>query len=256
VYCVPGTCVTFNLIEEIRAWPQAGAGCEFEALVSYLAGRANAPLSGDEVQGAIDFLAARGLAKWTGQTLRLTEPDRPELQLYAPLLKRLDMPNILRELDVDSTRYVLQDTSTGGQQGSGLLSKPDFTLASIRPEKFERALEVTTIEVKNRAGATTTAVYNIRAHSRVSHFPYLACPRMRLDTAKKEAVEATCRKEGIGLIVFDIDEDGDGGFRINKLKIEMRSKRFYPERKDSNKYLSRRLTEANQAKLLSFVEGA
>lgn len=253
-YCVLGDCVT-DLVEEIRSWPAANTGCEFPALVSYLTGRLNTPLSEPEVQQAVNWLTKRGLAKFDGACLRLTEPDRPETKLYEPLAKNLNARKFLNQLDVRAGTYVFQDTSTGGTTGSGLLSRPDFTLAAIRVSRFEKALEITTIEVKNRAGTNVKAVFDIRAHRRMSHYPYLACPRSRLNPATMETIRTTCRAEDIGLILFDIEEDGAGGFDIHTVKIDYRPRRTSPERGEPGKYLASRLSAENCARL-ELIRGA
>lgn len=125
-----------------------------------------------------------------GDRVRLTEPDRPELRLYEPLSKRINNRGFLRNLGIEPGSYVFQDTSAGGATGSGPLSGPDFTFATIRATRFEKAPEITTIEVKNRAGANVNVVYDIRAHRRVSHFPYLACPRSHLNPASTEVIRS------------------------------------------------------------------
>jgi hypothetical protein len=175
----------------------------------------------------------------------LTEPDRPETKLYEPLARSLNSRKFLSQLDVNAGTYVFQDTSAGGTPGSGLLSRPDFTLAAIRATRFEKALEITTIEVKNRAGANVKAIFDIRAHRRMSHYPYLACPRSRLNTTNMEAIRTTCRTEDIGLILFDIEEDGAGGFDIHGVKIDHKPRRTSPERGEADKYLASRLSAEN-----------
>jgi len=247
--------VDTDLVEEIRSWPAANTGCDFPALVSYLTGRLNTPLSEPEVQNAVNWLTARGLAKLDGNCLKLTEPDHPELKLYEPLSKRLNNRKFLRNFDIDPGTYVFQDTSTGGTRRSGPLSRPDFTLATIRATRFEKALEITTIEVKNRAGATVKAVFDIRAHRRVSHFPYLACPRSRLNPANTEQIRSTCLTEDIGLILFDIELDGAGGCEVTSVKIDHKPRRASPERDAADKYLVSRLSPENCAALQS-IRGA
>jgi len=247
--------VETDLVEEIRSWPAANSGCDLPALVSYLTGRLNTPLSEPEVQNAVNWLTARGLARLDGDWLKLTEPDRPELKLYEPLSKRLNNLKFLKNLGIERGTYVFQDTSTGGAPGSGLLSRPDFTLATIRATRFEKALEITTIEVKNRAGANVKAVFDIRAHRRVSHFPYLACPRSRLNPASTDSIRATCRAEDIGLILFDIELDGAGGCEVTGLKIDHKPRRAAPERDLTDKYLVSRLSPENCA-ALETIRGA
>lgn len=244
-----------NLVEAIRAWPAASEGCDFAALVSYLTGCLNTPLSEPEVQNAVNWLTARGLANLHGDRLKLTEPDRPELRLYEPLSKQINNRGFLRTLGIKPGTYVFQDTSNGGATGFGPLSRPDFTFATIRATRFEKALEITTIEVKNRAGANVNAVYDIRAHRRVSHFPYLACPRSHLNPASTELIGSRCRDEDIGLILFDIELDGDGGCEINRLKIEHKPGRAAPDPELADQYLASRFSPENCA-ALETIRGA
>lgn len=224
-YCVSGDCVNTILVDEIRSWPAANTGCDFPALVSYLTRRLNTPLTDPDVQTAVNWLTSRGLAKLDAGCFKLSEPDRPELSLYELLYSRFKSKTFLRNLDVELGTYVLQDTSTGGTAAPGLLTRPDFTVATIRASMFERGLDVMTIEVKNRAGSTLKAVYETLGHGRVAHYPYLACPRSRLDISKMDEIREACRIQNIGLILFDIEEDGAGDFDIKAVKIEHKPQR-------------------------------
>lgn len=254
-YCVLGDCLKLDLAGEILCWPLAVAGCEVAALISYLTGRINTPLSELEVRKALSELEARGLAVTDGVFFRLSEPDRPELELYEPLSKRLTARNFLSALNVAADTFVFQDTSTGGRIGTGPLSRPDFTLAAIKNSEFEQALEITTIEVKNRSGANVASVFEVIAHSRISHFPYLACPRSRLDAAKVDAIRRACDTQKVGLILFDIEENGLGKFTTGNLKIDIAPKRFSPKREDYHVFLNSRLTAQNCAKLRALAKG-
>lgn len=248
-YCVWGDCVNTVLVEEIRSWPAANTGCDFPALVSYLTRRLNTPLTDPDVQTAVNWLTARGLAKLDAGYLKLTEPDRPELSLYEPLLARFRSKTFLRHLGVEQASYVLQDTSTGGTAAPGLLTRPDFTIATIRASLFERGLDVITIEVKNRAGSSVKAVYETLGHGRVAHYPYLACPRSHLDNAKMCEIREACHAQNVGLILFDIEEDGIGGFDIRAIKIDRKPSRWSPARSETENYLINRLTQENRRAL-------
>lgn len=237
------------LVEEIRSWPAANTGCDFPALVSYLTRRLNTPLTDPDVQNAVNWLTARGLAKLDDGCLKLTEPDRPELKLYDRLLVRFKSKAFLKNLEVEAGRYVLQDTSTGGKAGSGVLSRPDFTIAAISESLFERALNVITIEVKNRAGSSVRAVYETLGHARVSHYPFLACPRSRLNPNSVTEIRNACKIQDVGLILFDIEEDGSGEFDTKNIRIEHKPSRWSPDRADTEDYLIGRLTPANRAVL-------
>ena len=135
------------------------------------------------------------------------------------------------------------------------MSKPDFTLVAIKARRFERPLEVTTIEVKNRSGANVGSVYEVVGHARVSHFPFLACPRSKLDCRNIESIRTACKNEGVGLILFDIEQDGDS-FSTKKVAVDTRPARRAPDTTAVEIYLAGRLTNANCAKLEALVREA
>jgi hypothetical protein len=216
----------------------------------------NEPLSEPQVRAALDWLSARGLVRVDGDALRLSEPDRPELQLYDSLRQHFSARKFLKTLGVETGTCVFQDTSTGGRQGHGPLTRPDFTLASIKAGRFERSIEVTTFEVKNRSGANVASVYEVVAHGRISHFPYLACPRSKLECAKIAGIRLASKKERIGLILFDIVEDGKGDFTTKNIRIDMVAERRSPDTSDIQTYLEGRLTPNNCAKLEELAKGA
>ena len=239
----------------ILAWPPAITGCELSALISHLTSQVNEPLSEPQVRSALTWLSARGLVRLEGEALRLREPDRPELQLYPCLSRHLSARKFLRSLGVEPGTYVFQDTSTGGRRGQGRLTRPDFTLAAIKAGRFERPIEVTTFEVKNRSGADVPSVYEVVAHGRISHFPFLACPRSRLEPARIESIRTASKKEGVGLILFDIVEDGDGDFTTENMRIDMMPRRRSPDMAELQNHLAARLTHANCAKLEELGRG-
>jgi hypothetical protein len=129
-------------------------------------------------------------------------------------------------------------------------------LASVKSGRFERHTEVTTFEVKNRSGANVKSVYEVVAHGRISHFPYLACPRSKLEAAKVDGIRKASENEGIGLILFDIVEDGEGDFTTQNLRIEVTPTRRSPDMVELQKHLEDRLTHTNCAKLEVLARGA
>ena len=151
--------------------------------------------------------------------------------------------------------YVFQNTSTGGRRGHGPLTRPDFTLAAIRSSRFERQIEVTTFEVKNRSGATVHSVYEVIAHGHISHFPFLACPNSSLDVAKIDRIRTASQREGVGLILFDIVQDGQRDFRTENLRVDMMPRRRSPDIAELEKHLDARLTRANSKKLQELAKG-
>lgn len=197
-----------------------------------------------------------GTRRIEGTELRLSEPDQPESQLYDSLGRQFVARKFLASLGVAPGTYVFQDTSRGGRAGHGLLSKPDFTLVAIKPGRFERTLEVTTFEVKNRSGANVASVYEVVAHGRVSHFPFLICPRSKIDPAKIDAIRRESERKGIGLILFDIELDGTGGFTTKHVRVDRMPERGSPAISEVEKYLEGRLTPENCARLEELAKGA
>ena len=243
------------LVREILAWPLANSGCELAALITHLTRQVNEPLSESRVRGALTWMSARGLVRVDGNALRLSEPDRPERELYESLGRHFSRTPFLEVLGIAPGTCVFQDTSSGGRTGHGPLSKPDFTLVAIKARRFERPLEVTTIEVKNRSGANVGSVYEVVGHARVSHFPFLACPRSKLDCRNIESIRTACKNEGVGLILFDIEQDGDS-FSTKKVAVDTRPARRAPDTAAVEIYLAGRLTDANCAKLEALVREA
>lgn len=244
-----------DLVREILAWPPASSGCELSALISYLTQQVNEPLSEPEVRSVLTWLSDRGLVQLEGDALRLIEPDRPELQLYPSLGRQLSARRFLASLDVQPETCIFQNTSAGGRRGHGPLTRPDFTLATVKSGRFERHTEVTTFEVKNRAGANVKSVYEVVAHGRISHFPFLACPRSKLEAAKVDSIRRASENEGIGLILFDIVEDGEGDFTTRNLRVEVMPARRSPDRAELEKHLGDRLTPANCRRLEELAKG-
>jgi hypothetical protein len=250
-----GFCVNTVLVQEILAWPQASSGCHFLALISHLTRQVNEPLSEPEVREAITWLSDRGLVYFDGNALRLSEPDRPELQLYPSLAQRFTAPRFLASLGVEPGTFVFQDTSASARRGRGPLTCPDFTLAAVKSDRFQRSVEVTTIEVKNRSGANLEAVYKVIAHGRISHFPFLACPRSKLEAAKIESIRKASEEQDIGLILFDIVLDGQRGLHTKNVRVEVRPKRRSPDMGELKKHLEALFTPDNCAQLEELAKG-
>ena len=244
------------LVREILAWPPASLGCELSALISHLTQQVNEPLSEPEVRSALTWLSERGLVRVDGDALRLVEPDRPELQLYPSLTRHFSARRFLASLDVEPGTHVFQNTSVGGRRGHGPLKQPDFTLAAIRVGRFGRPIEVTTFEVKNRSGANVKSVYEVVAHGRISHFPFLACPSSKLEIEKINGIRKASEEQGIGLILFDIVQDSEGEFTTKNVRIDVMPKRRSPDMAELQQYLEARLTRTNCAKLEELAKGA
>ena len=250
-----GGCVNTVLVREILAWAPASIGCELSALISHLTRQVNEPLSEPEVRSALTWLSERGLVRFDGDAVRLIEPDRPELQLYPSLTRHFSARRFLASLEVEPGTYVFQNTSIGGRRGHGPLKQPDFTLAAINAGRFERPVEVTTFEVKNRSGANVKSVYEVVAHGRISHLPFLACPSSNLEPEKINAIRKASEDQGIGLILFDIVQDGEDEFTTKNIRIDMMPERRSPDMAELTQYLEGRLTPANCKKLEELAKG-
>jgi hypothetical protein len=129
------------------------------------------------------------------------------------------------------------------------IKQPDFTLAAIRAGRFQRPIEVTTFEVKNRSGANVKSVYEVVAHGRIS------CPSSNLEPDKIDAIRKASENQGIGLILFDIVQDDEGEFTTNNVRVDMMPERRSPDMAELTQYLEGRLTPANCKKLEVLAKG-
>lgn len=245
-----------SIIEVIVEWPESHKGCHLGALVTHINSALNAPLSHNAVLGAIEVLRRRELIESDGPIFRIREPDCRELDLYDLLEPQFLSPKFRDQLGLRTERVVFQRTATGGPLGSGLLSKPDFTLAAIQSWRFdpERTLEVYSFEVKNRAGAGLKSVYEAVAHGRFVHHPYLVCPRSKFDNALNAGLQTACVREGVGLIFFDLLAE-DGAHFINCLEPIVRPQRRPLDPWLVQQQLESRLAPENQDKLAAFAMG-
>lgn len=246
-----------NLVDEILAWPEAIAGCDLQTLTGHLSGRRNQRISFGEVEEALTWLAARELVERQGSSIWLSEPDRPELELYDGLEAKLIAPSILDALGVQGREFIFQKTASGGGRGDGPLTRPDFTLAAIQSWRFDprRTLEVFSFEVKNRAGTMIQAVYEAVAHGRLVHYPYLVCPRSALSPQMNQAIRTACVRESVGLIVFDIVADNGGIFYVQHVDVVEKATRRSPDPFMVQRHLANRLSAQNCQTLEAFAKG-
>jgi hypothetical protein len=245
-----------DIIAAIIQWPESHSGCHLQALVHHISARLNAPIGSNSVLGAIEVLRDQQLIESDGPIYRIREPDRREHDLYDLLESEFMKPTLRQELGLRTEHFVFQRTATGGPVGSGLLSKPDFTLAAIQSWRFdpERTLEVYSFEVKNRSGTALKAVYEAVAHGRFAHHPYLVCPRSRFNAAFNAEIETACVREGVGLIMFDLIAE-NGSHTVNRLGLVVRGQRRSPDPWLVQQHLESRLVSENQDRLASFAAG-
>jgi hypothetical protein len=245
------------IIGAIIDWPESQTGCHLGALVTQINRKLNAPVSQNAVLEAIEALRRRELIESDGAVYRVREPDCRELDLYDLLEPAFLTAQFKASLGIRSERLVFQKTATGGPLGSGLLSKPDFTLAVIQSWRFdpETSLEVYSFEVKNRSGAGLKSVYEAVAHGRLVHHPYLVCPRSRFDPSFNAGMQSACEREGVGLILFDLIAD-DGVHSINQSELAVRPERRTIDPWIVQQFLEGRLSPENQDRLASHAKGA
>ena len=145
-----------DIVPVILGWDQAKSGFHVNALAGHLSFMLNRVVSQAEIISALTELGESELIEHDTGTYRLCEPDRPELELYAPLEQGFQADGgILSQLGIERHQWVFQRTAAGGVRGAGRLSMPDFTLAAIKSWRFDprRSLEVYSFEVKRRSAA-------------------------------------------------------------------------------------------------------
>jgi hypothetical protein len=247
-----------SLADDILRWlaPLIGGG-DIDVLTQDLMGEGNRVLSRDEVDAALRTLLNRELIERSGPRVRLSEPDRPESELYERLEVQMRLPEFVKGIGVNSREFVFQKTATGGPRGDGRLTRPDFTLAAICSWRFDpqRTLEVYSFEVKNRAGTSVSAVYEAVAHGRFAHHPYLVCPRSRFHREANEGIIEACNREGVGLIMFDIIVPSSGDFCIEGLELVSAAERRSADPQLVEKHLVGRLRDENLKQLEAYAGG-
>lgn len=249
--------VSSSLAEDILKWPPLLEGGDIDVLTHDLMREGNRVLSRDEVEVALQALSDRELVERKGPRVRLSEPDRPESELYERLEVQMRLPNTVQSLGVNSPQFVFQKTATGGPRGDGRLTRPDFTLAAICSWRFDpqRTLEVYSFEVKNRSGTSVSAVYEAVAHGRFAHHPYLVCPRSRFHPEANEGIIEACNREGVGLMMFDIVVPPSGDFCIEGLELVTLAERRSADPQLVERHIEGRLREENLKQLEAYAGG-
>ena len=247
-----------DIVPVILGWDQARTGCHVNALAGHLSYVLNRVVSEAEIVDALTLLSEHELIEQENGIYRLSEPDRPELELYAPLESGfLAAGSILNRLGIDRHHWVFQRTAAGGPRGAGRLSMPDFTLAVIKSWRFDprRSLEVYSFEVKRRSGTSVASVYEAVAHGRFAHHPYLVCPRSTLEPAFNTELKNACVREEVGLILFDIVVVPPDQFRLERIELVQEAVRRSPDPQVIEEHLSNRMSADNCQKLERLARG-
>jgi hypothetical protein len=183
---------------------------------------------------------------------KLCEYDPPEQTLYGNLEGDFGSGEFSSgQLGLKAETFVLQNTAKRGVLGEGRLTRPDFTLAAVRRWRFDPAatLDVYSFEVKNRAGSSVAAVYEALAHGRYVNYPYLVCPRSRFDESLNRALKSTCEREGVGLVLFDIQVTQPREYSVTNVSLHVQAERRAPDPSETEKFLDNRLNETNKQRL-------
>jgi hypothetical protein len=247
-----------EIVPVILGWDQAKRGFHVNALAGHLSFMLDRVVSEAEIIAALTELGENELIEQDNGIYRLSEPDRPELELYGPLEAGFQTEDgVLSQLGIDRHQWVFQRTAAGGIRGAGRLSMPDFTLAAIKAWRFDpgRSLEVYSFEVKRRSGTTMASVYEAVAHGRFAHYPYLVCPRSYVDPALNSDISKACVREGVGLILFDIVAVPPSRFRIERIQLVEEAARRSPDPQAIEEHLSKRLSATNCQKLERLARG-
>ena len=254
---VTGRCGVEDIVAVILGWDEAKSGFQFNALGGHLNYTLNQVVSEAEIIAALTELGENELIEQERGVYRLSEPDRPELELYEPLEAGFQTNGIWSRLGIDRHQWVFQKTAAGGVRGAGRLSMPDFTLAAIKSWRFDprRSLEIYSFEVKRRAGTSVASVYEAVAHGRFAHHPYLVCPRSNLDRSLNSELKDACLKEGVGLILFDIVVEPPNRFSLKRIELIEEAVRRSPDPQMIEEHLSKRLSAANCQRLERMARG-
>lgn len=227
------------------------------ALTHYLQRQFQTVVTQERVNQELDLLFRTGRLERSSGDFRLCDPDCVEQDLYALLEPLLGSESFRHELGVLSNAFVFQRTASGGPSGAGPFTIPDFMLAAIQSWRFDpqRSLEVFSFEVKNRKGASASSVYQVVAHGRFVHYPYLVCPRAHVRTRDTEIITNTCSSEGIGLALFDVVIEEGGAVGVRDLSVVLPAKRRVPDPHILEQNLFRRLQSENIEKLEAYAKG-
>jgi hypothetical protein len=222
----------------------------WEDLRSTCARSLQRPISDEEFQASLEKLGAVGDIALDGRRIRRLEPDFPESLLEDAVEPFLTGEWCRDTLRLDASALVTHRTARGGSRDTGLFSKPDFTLATVRRLKYDplRHLDVITFELKNSAGATLMAVHEALAHTRFAHYSFLVCPRSRLRPAHNAELRDACAQHGLGLIMFDFVSPSEPPQLCN-FRIELNPLRMTPDPYVVEEFLEARLPELTLEKL-------
>lgn len=229
---------------------------EFTQLALDVARMLHLPIEDDELERALTELAdlQQIRRESDGRRISRSEPDFPERRLEDPVMDYLFSDACYSVLRIQKENAVARRTARGGRYGSGQWSRPDFTVAAINRWLFDpqRTLEVFAFELKNRAGATLTAVHEGLAHTRFAHYGYVVCPRSLVRPQSTEYLLNECAKRGVGLITFVLGVTRTQNSLeplLTDVRFDLMATRMAPDPHDVQQYLKDRFNEESRKKL-------
>mgnify|MGYP003627703695 FL=1 len=243
-----------QIVLEVLAQKSGVQVKELETLTMRALGR---PIDSSAYKDALSSLQARKLLSLSGSDIRRTEPDFPERLLETPVEQFLSSKDAFSYLRLEADFTVWQRTARGGRAGTGIWSRPDFTIATIRRRKYDpvRHLDLIALELKNLAGSTVVAVHEALAHARFAHYAYLVCPRSVMTVGIHTAIEDSCLQHGVGLITFETSVGPNDTPSLTNFEFEVDARRQSPEPDAVDNYIDDRLDDENRARLMKIAAG-
>jgi hypothetical protein len=242
-----------SLTQKIQDWEDGRNWFQFSALNTHLNKTQNLHIPAGTIQRELKWLEETGQLERKQELYKLCEYDPPEQTLYDKLEVLFRSEEFVgKQLSVKAKTFVLQNTSKGGAPGEGRLTRPDFTLATLRRWRFDPAatLDVYSFEVKNRAGSSAAAVYEALAHGRYVNYPYLVCPNSRFDESLNRALKSTCEREGVGLVQFDIRvATQQKDYSVTNVILHVQAERRATDPSETERFLVSRFNEENKLRL-------
>ena len=241
-----------SLLQKIQEWEDGRNWFQFSALNTHLNKTHNQQISAETIQRELKWLEESGQLERKQEQYKLCEYDPSEQTLYDKLEGYFRSTEFFgKQLSLKSETFVLQNTSKGGAQGEGRLTRPDFALATVRRWRFDPSatLDVYSFEVKNRAGSSAAAVYEALAHGRYVNYPYLICPSSRFDECLNSALKSTCERVGVGLLQFDIHVPRQKEYSVTNVSLRVPAERRATDPAETEKFLISRFNEENKQRL-------
>lgn len=214
-------------------------------------------LQENEFPDTVQSLETQHLVSVRGEDVRRSELDFPERLLEQPIEDFLASEEVFRRLRLHPDMTVWQRTARGGRAGTGIWSRPDFTIATIRRRKYDpvRHLDLMAFELKNLAGSTVVAVHEALAHTRFAHYAFLLCPRSALNEGVQTAIRESCALHGVGLISFEIQSGASDKPKLDDFRFEVDARRQSPEPDQVDSYIDDRFDEESCKRLLKIAGG-